>query len=240
MGCFRQEYGSGLQFPPPGDFPNPGIELASACTSFCLFVQFVRFSWQVHWAGLPFPPPVDHIFSELSAVTRPSWVVLHGMAHSFIKSHRPLHHSKAVIREGDVLTVGPLHPSPMLVRSCLKCCTLGFSIMRTKNFQMSKLALEKVEEPEVKFPAFTGSQRKLGNFRKVSTSVSLTKPKSLTVDHNKLCKALRNGNTRPLICLLRNLYACRSRRKSESCMEQLVGSGLKRSMTGLSAVTLFV
>ena len=27
MGCARQEYWSGLPFPPPGDLPNPGIEL---------------------------------------------------------------------------------------------------------------------------------------------------------------------------------------------------------------------
>ena len=27
MGFFRQAYWSGLPFPPPGDFPNPGIEL---------------------------------------------------------------------------------------------------------------------------------------------------------------------------------------------------------------------
>ena len=29
MGFFRQEYWSGLPFPPPGDFPNPGIESLS-------------------------------------------------------------------------------------------------------------------------------------------------------------------------------------------------------------------
>ena len=40
-----------------------------------------------------------------------------------------------------------IHSSPMLVRSCLKSCTLDFSIMRTKNFQMSKLGLENEEEP---------------------------------------------------------------------------------------------
>ena len=32
---------------------------------------------------------------------------------------------------------------------------LDFSIMRTKNFQMSKLGLEKAEEPEIKLPTFT-------------------------------------------------------------------------------------
>ena len=29
MGCFRQEYWSGLPFPTPGDLPNPGIKPAS-------------------------------------------------------------------------------------------------------------------------------------------------------------------------------------------------------------------
>ena len=29
MGFFRQEYWSGLSFPPPGDLPNPGIEPTS-------------------------------------------------------------------------------------------------------------------------------------------------------------------------------------------------------------------
>ena len=43
------------------------------------------------------------------------------------------------------------------VRSCLKSCMLGFSIMQTKNFQMSNLDLEKEEEPEIKLPTFTGS-----------------------------------------------------------------------------------
>ena len=32
---------------------------------------------------LPFPSPVDHILSELSAMTHTSWVALHSMAHSF-------------------------------------------------------------------------------------------------------------------------------------------------------------
>ena len=32
-----------------------------------------------------FPSPVDHILSELSTMTHPSWVALHGMAHSFLE-----------------------------------------------------------------------------------------------------------------------------------------------------------
>ena len=43
------------------------------------------FSKQEYWTGLPFPSPVDHILSELSTMTHPSWVALQGMAHSFIE-----------------------------------------------------------------------------------------------------------------------------------------------------------
>ena len=32
-----------------------------------------------------FPCPEDHILSELSTMSHPSWVVLHGVAHSFIE-----------------------------------------------------------------------------------------------------------------------------------------------------------
>ena len=31
---------------------------------------------QEHWSGLPFPSPVDHILSDLSTMTCPSWVAL--------------------------------------------------------------------------------------------------------------------------------------------------------------------
>ena len=41
--------------------------------SFCLFILFMGFSRQEYWSGLPFPSPVDHILSNLSTMTRPSW-----------------------------------------------------------------------------------------------------------------------------------------------------------------------
>ena len=81
----------------------------------------------------------------------------------------------------NIQTIGQLHSSPMLIRSCLKSCMLGFSIMQTKNFQMFKLDLEKEVEPEIKLPTFTGSLRKQGNSKKTSSSVSSTMPKPLTV-----------------------------------------------------------
>ena len=60
----------------------------------------MRFSQQVYWGGLPFPPTMDHILSELSTMTCPYWVALHVMTHSFIDFYKPLHHNKAVIHEG--------------------------------------------------------------------------------------------------------------------------------------------
>ena len=42
--------------------------------SFYLFMLFMGFSRQEYWSGLPFPSPVDHILSDLSTMTRPSWV----------------------------------------------------------------------------------------------------------------------------------------------------------------------
>ena len=53
--------------------------------SFYLFILFMGFSRQEYWSGLPFPSPVDHVLSELYTMTRPSWEVLHSMAHSFIE-----------------------------------------------------------------------------------------------------------------------------------------------------------
>ena len=60
--------------------------------SFCLFTLFMGFSRQEYWRGLPFPSPVDHILSELSPMTLPSWVALHSMAHSFIELDKVVVH----------------------------------------------------------------------------------------------------------------------------------------------------
>ena len=59
---------------------------------FCLFILFMGFSRQEYWSGLPFPSPVDLILSELSTMTHPSWVALHGMAHSFIELDKAVVH----------------------------------------------------------------------------------------------------------------------------------------------------
>ena len=42
--------------------------------SFCLFILLMGFSRQEYWSGLQFPSPLNHILSDLSTMTRPSWV----------------------------------------------------------------------------------------------------------------------------------------------------------------------
>ena len=63
------------------------------------------FSQQEYWSGLSFPSPVNHVLLELSTFACPSWVALQGMAHGFIELHKPLHHEKAVIHEGENVNI---------------------------------------------------------------------------------------------------------------------------------------
>ena len=58
--------------------------------SFRLFILFMGFSRQEYWSGLPFPSPVDN--AVFSTMTRPSWVALHSMAHSFIELDKTVVH----------------------------------------------------------------------------------------------------------------------------------------------------
>ena len=50
-----------------------------------------------------------------------------------------------------------------------------------RELQMSKLALEKAEEPEIKLPTSAGSSKKQESSRKTSISALLTMPMTLTV-----------------------------------------------------------
>ena len=81
--------------------------------------------------------------------------------------------------------------------------------MQTENFQISKLGFEKEEEPEIKLPTFTGSQRKLGNSKKNIYPYFINYAKAFDcVNHNKLWKVLKEmGIPDHLTCLPRNLYA---------------------------------
>ena len=63
--------------------PEEGTDLRSSSfsvLSFCLFILFLGFSRQEYWSSLLFPSPVDHILSDLSTMTCPSWVAQRSMA----------------------------------------------------------------------------------------------------------------------------------------------------------------
>ena len=74
---------------------------------------------------------------------------------------------------------------------------------------MVKLALEKVEEPEIKLPALVGSKKKQESSKKIPNMyfcfIHYAKGFDC-MDHNKLWKIQEMGIPDHLTCLLRNLY----------------------------------
>ena len=60
--------------------------------SYCFFILSMGFSKARILKWFAFPSSVDHILSELSIMTRLSWVALHGMAHSFIELNKAVVH----------------------------------------------------------------------------------------------------------------------------------------------------
>ena len=103
----------------------------------------------------------------------------------------------------NVQTTTQLHSSHTLVKQCSKFSKLGFNSKWTKNSQMFKLGLEKVEEPEIKLPTSVGSYKKQENSRK-KKSASLTMLKPLTLQSQSLLTSQQtmessstDRNTRP-------------------------------------------
>ena len=68
----------------PGEAPLPALYL------FCLFILSMGFSRQEYWSGLLFPPPGDHMLSELFTMTHLSCVALTSLALSLFELHKPL------------------------------------------------------------------------------------------------------------------------------------------------------
>ena len=98
----------------------------------------------------------------------------------------------------NIQTTVQLHSFHTLARLCSKFPKPGFNSMWTENFQMYKLSLEKAGEPEIKLPAFTGSQRKQGNSRKTFISSSMTTWNlRLCGSQQTVENSSRDRNTRP-------------------------------------------
>ena len=84
---------------------------------------------------------------------------------------------------------------------------------RLQQYVNHKLDLEKAEEPEIKLPTSTGSQKKQENSRKTSPSALLITPKPLCGSQQTAENSLRDGNTRPPY-LPPEKSVCRSRSDS--------------------------
>ena len=88
MGFSRQEYWSGLPFPPPGDFSNPEIKLYVSCVS-CIAGRFfahwaireAAFTHKRHQNGLEDPPPSGGMIPSMSHL--PSYVGVMPMTNTF-------------------------------------------------------------------------------------------------------------------------------------------------------------
>ena len=99
--------------------------------------------------------------------------------------------------------------------------------MRTVNFQMFKLDIEKAEEPEIKLPTSVESLIKQESSRKNIYFCFIYYSKAFNcVDHNKLWKIPQEMLIPDhFTCLLRYLYAGK-KQQLEQDMEQYTGSKL--------------
>ena len=85
--------------------------------------MFTGFSDKEYWRGLPFPPAVDLILSELLTMTRASWVAIYSTAHSFTELSMPFPHNKVVDHEWAI----SLYPEEMKHVSRLQYVTREIS-----------------------------------------------------------------------------------------------------------------
>ena len=116
-----------------------------------------------------------------------------------------------------VLNTGHLHSSPTLVRSCLKSCMLGFSLMWTKNFQAG---FRKGRGTRAQTANIHWIIEKAREFQKNIYLCFIDCTKAFDcVDHNKLWKILRWEFQTTLPA---------SWQTPEPCVEQLTGSRLRK------------
>ena len=111
----------------------------------------------------------------------------------------------------NVKTTRQLGSFHMLVRLCSKSFKLGFSSTWTKNFQMYKLDLEKVGEPEIKYQHLLDHRESKGIPEKHLLLLHWLHESLLVCGSQQMVKILKEmGIPDHLTCLLRK-PVCRSR-----------------------------
>ena len=117
----------------------------------------------------------------------------------------------------------------------------GFNSVRTKNFQMFKLVLEKAEEPEIKLSTSVGSSKKQENSRKTSTSTLLTMPKPLTVWITANCGIFwKRWEYQTTLSASWEICMQVKKQQLELDMDNRLVSNWERNTSGLYIVTLLI
>ena len=75
----------------PPNLGSSSFSIISVCL-FILFMGGILKACLSQGSGLLFLSPGDYVLSELSTMTRPSWVALYSMAHSFIELDKAVSH----------------------------------------------------------------------------------------------------------------------------------------------------
>ena len=96
------------------------------------------FSRQEYWSGLPFPSPVDHILSELSSMTCPSWVALHGMAHSFIEVDKVV---DSILKSRDIILPTKVHLVKAMVFPVVMYGCKSWTIKKAESWRIDAFEL---------------------------------------------------------------------------------------------------
>ena len=127
----------------------------------------------------------------------------------------------------------------MYVWDSSKSFKLGFSSTWTENLQMWKLDLEKAEEPEIKLPTSTGSQRKQGRSRKPSAPLHWRcQSLWLCASHRPRGKFFKRWEHQATLAASWETCMQVAKQQSGSDTEQRTGS--KRSTSRLCILTLLI
>ena len=128
----------------------------------------------------------------------------------------------AISLKGNAKECSNYHTIPLISHSnnmMLKILQARLQYTWTKNFQMYKLDLEKAEEPEIKLPTSTGSQKKTREFQNKSTSASLTMLAFDCMNHNKCGKFLKIWKYQTTLPVVWETYMWVKKRQLELDME---------------------
>ena len=144
-------------------------------------LRFVRLTLHEIHRNIQFP--FRHVVFEIAEYNFP-WLAYVGWLCKGSEERRsnrqcPRHGGNAKGNAKDAQTTAQLPSSHTLAKQRSKFSKPGFSRMRTVNFQMFKLDLEKAEEREIELPTSVGSSKKQESSRKTSISALLTLPKPL-------------------------------------------------------------